>query len=121
MWLTRPDDNLAQMELTDEILRSAGGMSKLMRDEGLQAKIVFRAKKNATVIPASALRSEGNSEYIFVAETSYGGFLSSGSIKVKNHGDRYRPQRYGGQRGGGLELSEHHRQGVTAPWRMESL
>lgn len=73
----------AEMELTEEILRSAGGMSKLMQDDGLEAKLVFRAKKNATIIPASALRTEGDSEYIFVAENTYGGFLSSGSIKAK--------------------------------------
>lgn len=72
----------AEMELTDDILRSAGGMGKLMQDDGLSAKIVFRAKKNATIIPASALRTEGDSEYIFVGEYSYGGFLSSGSIKA---------------------------------------
>ncbi|MDD3336117.1 MAG: hypothetical protein PHI98_11475 [Eubacteriales bacterium] len=73
----------AEIELTEDILRSAGGMSKLMQDDGLSAKIVFRAKKNATIIPASALRTEGDSDYIFVAEYSYGGFLSSSNVKAK--------------------------------------
>ncbi|MEG1472093.1 MAG: hypothetical protein RSD76_06585 [Clostridia bacterium] len=73
----------AEMELTDDILRSAGGMSKLLQDGGVQCKLVFRAKKNATIIPASALRSEGENEYVFIAESSYGGFLSSGGMKAK--------------------------------------
>ena len=73
----------AEMELTDDILRSAGGMSRLLQDGGVEAKIVFRAKKNATIIPASALRSEGDSEYIFVAENKYGGFLASSNIVAR--------------------------------------
>ena len=73
----------AEMELTDDILRSAGGMSKLLQDGGVEVKIVFRAKKNATLVPASALRSEGDSEYIFVAEYKYGGFLSSSNMIAK--------------------------------------
>ena len=73
----------AEMELTDEILRTAGGMQKLLQDDGMEVNIVFRARKNATIIPASALRSEGDSEYIFVAERKYGGFLSSGGMTDK--------------------------------------
>lgn len=73
----------AEIELTDEVLRSAGGMSKLLQDGSMEVKVVFRARKNATIIPASALRSEGDSEYIFVAEHKYGGFLSSSNIVAR--------------------------------------
>ncbi len=73
----------AEIELTKDILRSAGGMQKLVQNDGLEVNIVFRARKNATIIPASALRSEGDTEYIFVAERDYGGFLSSGGFKAK--------------------------------------
>lgn len=74
----------AEIELTDDILHSAGGMSRLLQDGSLEASIVFRAKKSATIIPASALRSDGDSEYIFVAEYSYGGsFLSSGGMVAR--------------------------------------
>ena len=73
----------AEIELTDDILRTAGGMQKLLQDGGIQASIVFRARKNATIIPASALRSEGDGEYVFVAEREYGGFLQSGGLKAK--------------------------------------
>lgn len=73
----------AHMELTSDILRNAGGMSKLLQAGSTDAKIVFRAKKSATIIPASALRSEGDSEYIFIAEPKYGGFLSSSNTVAK--------------------------------------
>ena len=74
----------AEIELTEEILRNAGGMGKLLRDGEIEASIVFRAKKNATIIPASALRSEGGGvEYVFLAEYSYGGFLSSGGMVAR--------------------------------------
>ncbi|MEG0996267.1 MAG: hypothetical protein RSH26_04840, partial [Clostridia bacterium] len=73
----------AEIELSDDILRSAGGMSQLLQSGGVQASIVFRAKKNATIIPASALRSTGDGEYIFITEQKYGGFLSSGNLTAK--------------------------------------
>ena len=73
----------AEIELTEDFLRAAGGMQKLLQDGSLQVSIVFRARKNATIIPASALRSEGEGEYVFVAERVYGGFLNSGGLKAK--------------------------------------
>lgn len=37
----------AEMEMTDDILYAAGGMSKLMENGSIDAKIVFRSRKNA--------------------------------------------------------------------------
>lgn len=73
----------AEMEMTDDILYAAGGMSKLMENGSIDAKIVFRSRKNATIIPASALRSEGGTEYVFVAQYNYGGVLSSSGMTAK--------------------------------------
>ncbi len=73
----------AEIELTDDILQNAGGMGRLLQDGSLEASIVFRAKKNATIIPASALRSDGDSEYIFLSEQTWGGFLSSGGMLAR--------------------------------------
>lgn len=71
----------AEIEMTDDILRNAGGMSKLLQDKSMELSIVFRAQKTATMIPASALRNDGDgAEYIFIAERNYGGFLSSGGL-----------------------------------------
>lgn len=73
----------AEIELSSDTLRSMGGMSKLLSDQTTEVSIVFRAKKNATIVPASALRSEGEgSDYLFIAERSYGGFLQSGGLKA---------------------------------------
>ena len=71
----------AEIALTDDILQSAGGMSKLLSSGNLDVNVVFRAKKNATLIPAGALRSEGDgNDYVFVVEYSGGGFLSSSGM-----------------------------------------
>lgn len=74
----------AEIELSEEMLRTAGGMSKLLQNGEMEVDIVFRAKKNATIIPASALHSEGEgSDYVFLAEYSYGGFLSSSGMVAR--------------------------------------
>ncbi len=74
----------AEIALNDDILRTAGGMSQLLSDGSMQVSIVFRSKKNATLIPASALRSEGDgNDYVFVVDYSGGGFLSSGGMIAK--------------------------------------
>ncbi len=86
----------AEIELTDDILLAAGGMAKLISTGSIDVDIVFRSKKNATLIPASALRSEGEgNDYVFVIEYSGGGFLSSGgmiarktSVTVIDRGDK---------------------------------
>ena len=74
----------AEIALNDDILRTAGGMSQLLSDGSMQVSIVFRSKKNATLIPASALRSEGDgNDYVFIVDYSGGGFLSSGGMIAK--------------------------------------
>lgn len=73
----------AEIELTEDVLRSAGGMAALLQAGSMEVKLVFRARKNATIIPASALRSEGSSEYVFVAEYKGGGFLTGSGMVAK--------------------------------------
>ena len=74
----------AEIELTDDILSSAGGMSKLLSGGSMDVSIVFRSKKNATLIPAGALRSEGDgNDYVFTADYTGGGFLSSGGMVAR--------------------------------------
>ena len=74
----------AEIKLTDDILQNAGGMSKLLSAGTMELSIVFRAKKNATLIPAGALRSEGEgNDYIFIVDYTGGGFLSSGGMVAK--------------------------------------
>lgn len=86
----------AEIELTEEILHAAGGMAKLVSAGSLDVDIVFRAKKNATLIPAGALHSDGDgNDYVYLAEYQGGGFLSGGglvarktSVTVIDRGDK---------------------------------
>ena len=86
----------AEIALTDDILSTAGGMSKLLSSGSMDVNIVFRSKKNATIIPAGALRSEGDgNDYVFIAEYQGGGFLSGSgmvarktSVTVIDRGDK---------------------------------
>lgn len=75
----------ALIEMDADTLQALGGMSKLLSEGEVEVSVVFRAKKNATLIPASALRSEGEgAEYVFIAEHKGGGFLqSSGYVARK--------------------------------------
>ncbi len=86
----------AEIELTSDLLRTAGGMAKLLTNGSMDVSVVFRSRKSATLIPAGALRSEGDgNDYVFVAEYTYGGFLSGGgmvarktSVTVIDRGDK---------------------------------
>lgn len=86
----------AHIELTDDMLRTAGGMAKLISAGSMEVSVVFRSKKNATLVPAGALRSEGDgNDYVFVAEYQRGGFLSGSgmvarktSVTVMDRGDK---------------------------------
>ncbi len=49
---------------------------------GVQATITYRAKESMTLLPAAAVRSDGNSSYVFLVQQSGGGFLSSNGMKV---------------------------------------
>lgn len=73
----------AEIELTDDILHAAGGMNKLLENGSTQVKLVFRSKKNATIIPSTALHNDGSSEYIFLVDYKYGGFLSASGMVAK--------------------------------------
>ena len=74
----------AEIELTEDILRTAGGMAKLVSGGSVEVNVVFRSRKNATLIPAGALRSEGDgNDYVFVAEYQSGGFLSGGGMVAR--------------------------------------
>ncbi len=74
----------AIIELTDDALNAAGGMSQLLSNGSIEVKMTFRAKKSATLLPASCIRSEGEgAEYVYTVERSYGGFLQSGKMTAR--------------------------------------
>ncbi|MEA5067258.1 MAG: biotin/lipoyl-binding protein [Eubacteriales bacterium] len=62
------------VKLTSEIVETRGGMSTLMLGE-TEMTISYRAKESRTLLPASAVRSEGEKEhYVWQIRQEYGGF-----------------------------------------------
>lgn len=72
------------INLPEEML--AAGTTQLRRivsAGGVQVSITYRAKEATTLIPASAVRNEGeNQNYVFLVQRSYGGFMNATSMKV---------------------------------------
>ena len=55
----------------------------MVSDGGVQVNITYRARQSTTLLPPSAVRSEGaNADYVYLIENSWGGFMSSSSMKV---------------------------------------
>jgi hypothetical protein len=55
----------------------------ILADGGVNVNITYRAKQATTLLPASAVRSDGDKYYVFLVEHQYAGFLSSNAMKVK--------------------------------------
>lgn len=54
-----------------------------MQDGGVDMKITYRAKSATTLLAPSCVRSDGESNYVYVVEYSGGGFLSENTMRVK--------------------------------------
>ena len=81
----------ATVYLTKEQIAETGadgtdleGITSLPRMiEGVEVGITYKAKKATTLLPASAVRNEGeNSDYVYLIQRNYGGLLTSSSMKV---------------------------------------
>ena len=59
---------------------SASALRGLMQN-GAEISITYRAKESSTLLPASCVRNDG-SDYIFLIQNSWGGFMSSSGMKV---------------------------------------
>lgn len=69
--------------LTDDIITLKGGITRMLADGSVNVTLSYRAKESATLLPASAVRNEGEGQdYVYLIQQDYGGFLSSGSMKV---------------------------------------
>ncbi len=69
--------------LSDNIVSVRGGIVRMITDENTEMTVTYRAKDSATLIPASAVRSEGEGQdYVYLINHTWGGFLSSSSMKV---------------------------------------
>ena len=68
--------------LTDDVISAKGGVTAMMTDGKVEITVRYRAKETATLIPAAAVRSEGEGEdYVYLVQHNYGGgFLGSQSL-----------------------------------------
>lgn len=70
----------ALITLSSNVLKSAGGLSHLVAEENIPLTITYKAQKSTTLLPASAVRSDGSGEYyVYVVQQNYGGGLLGNS------------------------------------------
>ncbi len=75
----------ALLELTEEALRTGGGMSRMIGESAIPVTVTYKAAKNTTLLPASAVRQDNdNSYYVYVVSRNYGvGLLGGSEYTVK--------------------------------------
>lgn len=70
----------AQIELNKDVLKTGGGLINMLKETGVDVTITYKASKNTTLIPASALRQDSDdSYYVYVVVQNYGGGLLDNS------------------------------------------
>lgn len=73
----------ADIALTDELIRAKGGVYNMTLSD-ISTEISVRADRVTTLIPASAVRSEGEDDnYVYVIQTQYGSFTGDSMYVVK--------------------------------------
>lgn len=66
----------ALIELTKDVLKAGGGLTNMLKETDIDLTVSYKASKNTTLIPASALRQDSdNSYYVYVVRQNYGGGL----------------------------------------------
>ena len=72
------------INLPEEMLEAGTTqLRRIVSAGGVQVSITYRAKEATTLIPASAVRNEGeNQNYVFLVQRSYGGFMNATNMKV---------------------------------------
>lgn len=72
------------INMPDEMVEAGSTqVRRIVSNGGVQVTITYRATSATTLIPASAVRNEGeNQNYVYLVERSYGGFMSSDAMKV---------------------------------------
>ena len=70
--------------IPEELLQGgASGIRQLMNSGGVAISITYRAKENSTLLPPSAVRNEGDSDYVYLVQQSWGdGFMNAAGMRV---------------------------------------
>ena len=65
------------------LAEDSAAIRRFVSDGGVTVKVTYRARQSSTLLPASAVRSDGNGDFIYLVETQWGGFMSQTTMKVK--------------------------------------
>lgn len=68
--------------LTDDVISTKGGVPSMLTDGTVEVTVRYKAKQSTTLLPAAAVRSDGDSDYVYVIQNDYSGFLGSSSLKA---------------------------------------
>ena len=63
-------------------LEDSAELRQAISDEGVEAVITHRAQKASTLLPASAVRTDGTEHYVYVVQRSQAGFMSGTGMKA---------------------------------------
>lgn len=70
--------NIPESMLDEE----ASAIRRFVSDGGVEVNITYRAKRNTTLLTPSAVRSEGDKDYVWLVQNDWGGFMNASSMKV---------------------------------------
>lgn len=71
------------VELNDAVITQLGGISAMMANPP-QITLVYKSRRTTTLLPASAVRTDGDgSSYIYTVEQSWGGLLGNSQLMLK--------------------------------------
>ena len=69
--------------LTSDIITLKGGITRMLADGTVNVTLSYRAKDASTLLPASAVRNEGEGkDYVYMIQRNGSGFLGSSSMTV---------------------------------------
>ena len=71
----------AIIDIPEDMLQSTTAMRSAL-DDGVSVTINWRAKQSTTLLPAAAVRADGDTSYVYLIDQQYGGFLRSSGMKV---------------------------------------
>ena len=66
----------------DFLAEGSAAIRRFVADGGVPVNITYRAKQSTTLLPPSAVRNDG-SNFVFVIEQNWGGFMSQSSMTVR--------------------------------------
>lgn len=80
---TKEGQRFIDFALDEQALSNFGGVKKLLETEKIEVTVQKRSAQRSTLIPASALREEGENTYVYIVEYKDNGLLGSYQVVKK--------------------------------------